>query len=108
MSWGGKRLGAGKKKGARSLLTQELRERINAGGCIQFLQDLVDGRVRGATIGERKDAAVQLLRKVLPDLSHQQSKVGFEGGVIKILQLPERDHGHPGNADAIGGKHEKK
>lgn len=67
MEHGGQRDNAGRKRGSYNLLTTELRERINARQLIQFLQELAAGKVEGASIAERKDAAVALLRKVLPD-----------------------------------------
>jgi hypothetical protein len=67
MGRGGYRQGAGRKRGASNILTAELREKISAGPLIQFLQELAGGKVDGATINERKDAAIALLRKILPD-----------------------------------------
>lgn len=67
MTHGGHRQGAGRKQGAANLLTSELREKINAERLINFLQRVAEGKVKGATISERKDAAVALLKKVLPD-----------------------------------------
>ena len=72
---GGHRKGAGRKKGVGNLLTQELREKINGLKVIQFMQDLVDGKIDGATINERKEAAAVLLKKILPDLNHNQTDV---------------------------------
>jgi hypothetical protein len=72
MAHGGNRDGAGRKKGSANLLTQELRDKINAVACIAFLHDLVYGRIDEATINERKDAAVALLKKVLPDCKHTE------------------------------------
>lgn len=78
MARGGCRIGAGRKKGIPNILTAELREQINASDLISFLQDLVAGRIPEATVGERKDAAVALLRKILPDMSHQKSDIEVE------------------------------
>jgi len=76
MEHGGQRRGAGRKKGAGNLLNRELRERINAERLIQFLQDMAEGRIEGASLSERKDAAVALLKKVLPDC--RQTEVAQE------------------------------
>lgn len=78
MTWGGARDGAGRKAGVGNQLTRELREKIDAQKLILFLQDLVAGKVKGASISERKDAAVSLLRKVLPDMSHQHLEAEVE------------------------------
>ncbi|EKD51866.1 MAG: hypothetical protein ACD_62C00169G0009 [uncultured bacterium] len=68
MAKGGHREGAGRKKGSANLLTQKLREQINAPRLIRLLQEIADGTVEGgASVAERKDAAIALLRKVLPD-----------------------------------------
>ena len=67
MEHGGRREGAGRKRGAANLLTRELRDGINAKKLIQFLEDLAGGKFKNASISERKDAAVALLRKVMPD-----------------------------------------
>lgn len=72
MSHGGQREGAGRPKGAANLLTNELRAQINASELIQFLQDLAGGRVAEASISERKEAAVALLKKVMPDCKHME------------------------------------
>ncbi len=64
---GGSRYGAGRKKGCPNLLTQELREKINAEDCINFLRDVVLGKELEATLSNRIDAATTLLRKILPD-----------------------------------------
>jgi hypothetical protein len=67
MAHGGRRKGSGRKKGVSNLLTEELRKKIDAMKIIKFLQDLVQGHIKGATISERKDAGVALLKKILPD-----------------------------------------
>ena len=67
MRRGGKRNGAGRKKGAANLLTQELRDKINAVACIDFLQNVVLGKEQEASLNNRIDAATTLLRKTLPD-----------------------------------------
>lgn len=88
MARGGLREGAGRKTGVSNLLTKELRERINAPRLIAFLQDLAEGRVEGASISERKDAAVALLRKVMPDVSQQKMEVSTqEFQPIRISRL---------------------
>jgi hypothetical protein len=88
MARGGSRLGAGRKVGATNLITRELRNRINAPRLITFLQDLAEGRIDGATISERKDAAVALLRKVMPDVSQQKIDLDMqEFQPIKISRL---------------------
>ena len=74
MSRGGSREGAGRKKGAANLLTQELREQIDAQKLIRFLQDVADGKIEGSSINERKDAAVALIKKVLPDCRQMDIK----------------------------------
>ena len=75
MSAGGAREGAGRKAGVGNLLTRELRERVDAEGLITFLQNLVAGKIKGASVGERKDAAIALLKKVLPDMSHNKTEL---------------------------------
>jgi len=72
MGKGGHRQNAGRKKGIPNLLTQELRQKINAEGLISFLQRLADGKVKGASISERKEAAIALLKKILPDCKHTE------------------------------------
>ncbi len=72
MPKGGHREGAGRKKGVSNLLTSELRERINAPKLIKLLQDIAEGKIAGSSVSERKDAAVALLKKVLPDMSQQK------------------------------------
>ena len=67
MRHGGRRNGAGRRKGAANLITQELREKINAVACIDFLQNVVQGKERDASLSNRIDAATTLLRKTLPD-----------------------------------------
>lgn len=78
MDHGGKRENAGRKKGAVNLLTQELREKINALHLIKFLQELAEGKIVGSTISERKEAAVSLLKKVLPDMSQQKIEADIQ------------------------------
>ena len=67
MKRGGKRENAGRKKGVGNLLTEELRDHINALDLIKFLQDLALGKKSKATLRERREAATVLLKKVLPD-----------------------------------------
>jgi hypothetical protein len=67
---GGKREGSGRKKGVPNMLTQELRNKINAEELIQFLQNLAEGKIEGATVSERYHAASALLKKLLPDCRH--------------------------------------
>ena len=67
MGRGGKRERAGRKKGVGNFLTEGLREKIDAEMIIGFLQNLVEGKIEGASVSERKDAGIALLRKVLPD-----------------------------------------
>ena len=64
---GGKRAGAGRKKGSTNLLTQELRSCIHAPKLIHFLQNVALGEIDGSTMSERIEAAVVLLKKILPD-----------------------------------------
>ncbi len=66
---GGFREGAGRKPGVPNFLTQELREKINAEKLIFFLHDLVDGKIEGTSVHERKETALSLLKKVLPDIN---------------------------------------
>ena len=75
MPRGGQRKGAGRPKGTSSLLTKELREKINAEALIKFLQRLADGKVNGARISDRKEAAVALLKKVLPDIRQLKAEI---------------------------------
>ena len=75
MAKGGFREGAGRKKGTPNLLTRELREKINAVKLIKFLQDLAEGNIEKASINERKDAAVALLKKVLPDVNRHEAEI---------------------------------
>ncbi len=67
MGHGGSRLGSGRKPGVGNVLTTELREKINAEACINFLQDVVLGKEPEASLSHRIDAATTLLRKTLPD-----------------------------------------
>ena len=75
MKHGGRRENAGRKKGVGNLLTKELREQIDAAKLIKFLQRLADGKIKGATISERKDAANALLRKVMPDMGQLKAQI---------------------------------
>lgn len=84
---GGKRDGAGRKKGTSNLLTKELREKINAESLIDFLQSLAEGKIGGASISERKEAAVALLKKVLPDI-HKNEVEAQAIEPIKIMFFP--------------------
>lgn len=89
---GGFREGAGRKKGVGNYLTTELREKINAPRVIKFLQNLVDGKVEGSTINERKEAATVLLKKVLPDLNHTEANIESEPFVpMKIFYSKDED-----------------
>lgn len=83
---GGSREGAGRKKGVGNLLTQELREKIDAEALIGFLQDLASGEIIGATISERKDAAIALLKKVLPDMHRSETELAAKFEPIIISQ----------------------
>ncbi len=78
MSRGGCRYGAGRKRGVGNLLTEGLREKIKPLVLINFLQDIVKGKIEGASVSERKDAAVALLRKILPDMSQQKIEAEIE------------------------------
>lgn len=89
MEHGGKREGAGRKKGAGNLLTRELREKINAERLIQFLQDIADGKIDGASISERKDAAVALLKKVLADI--QKNEVEAQEQIKIVIGKDDAD-----------------
>ena len=91
MPRGGYRNGAGRKKGAENLLTKELRDRINAHGLIIFLQDLALGKVETATISERKDAAVALLKKVLPDCRQDDVSISENSRVILMISKEENE-----------------
>ncbi len=94
MARGGYREGSGRKKGSTNLLTQALRKKINAVGCIAFLQALADGQIEGATISERKDAAVALLRKVMADLRNMEVKAEGENE-FKVIVEDYRASGNP-------------
>ena len=83
---GGSREGSGRKKGIGNLLTRELREKIDAAALIGFLQDLASGQVTGATISERKDAAIALLKKVLPDMNRSETEITGQVEPIIISQ----------------------
>jgi len=72
---GGFRKGAGRKKGVSNLLTSELRKKIKAKEIITFLQDLALGKIEGASLSERKEAAVALLKKVMPDIGHVKTEI---------------------------------
>lgn len=85
MTRGGKREGAGRKQGSGNFLTNELRGKIKAEGIIDFLQRIVEGKVKGATISERKDAAVALLKKVLPDCRQTEIAQQQEPINIKVV-----------------------
>lgn len=85
MEHGGKREGAGRKRGSSNLLTQELRDIIKASQIIRFLQDLALGKIEGASLGERKEAATALLKKVLPDVNAQKIETeSHEPIIIKL------------------------
>lgn len=73
MGHGGKREGAGRKKGVGNLLTKELKGQIDGPKVIKFLQDLAFGKIEGSTVNERKEAAVVLLKKLLPDINRQET-----------------------------------
>jgi hypothetical protein len=90
MGHGGKREGAGRKRGIGNLLTEELREKINAERLIQFLQDLAEGKIDGASLTERKDAATTLLKKVLPDMNAQ--KIEAHAALANVERI---SWGHP-------------
>ena len=89
MEHGGKRKGAGRKKGVGNFLTHELREKINAETLIKFLQNLAEGKLKGASISERKEAAVALLKKVLPDCRPQVTQ--DEKPLIVVIGEDEMD-----------------
>jgi len=91
MTHGGHRDNAGRKKGNANLLTQELREKINAEACINFLQDLADGKIMEATLSERKDAAIALLKKVLPDCKQTEVKTENQEMVIVVRKYTDKD-----------------
>jgi hypothetical protein len=93
MPRGGHRNGAGRKKGVANLLTKELRERIDAEGLIQFLQDLAHGKVENASISERKDAAIALLKKVLPDMNRHEGEIEPLQFEPLRFYIPEQDGG---------------
>ncbi|PIR24690.1 MAG: hypothetical protein COV43_08985 [Deltaproteobacteria bacterium CG11_big_fil_rev_8_21_14_0_20_42_23] len=82
MARGGKREGAGRKSGVGNLLTEELRSKIDPVPLIGFLQDLAEGRIEGASISERKEAAVALLRKVLPDCKSTSVHLDQDPGIV--------------------------
>ncbi len=86
MEHGGKREGAGRKAGTPNLLTHELREKINALALIKFLQDVVAGKVEGATIGERINAAQGLLKKVMPDYRAAKKTVPHTLQIINLIK----------------------
>jgi hypothetical protein len=77
---GGKREGAGRKKGSLNLIKQELRENIDAESLIKIQEEAAktgrvpykdkDGNERSREIRpkDQLDAGQSLLRKVLPDL----------------------------------------
>jgi hypothetical protein len=92
MPRGGCRAGAGRKRGAGNLLTEGLRERIDAPRLIRFLQDVADGKIAGASVGERKDAAATLLKKVLPDCKQADVAIESQPAVIVVKSnIPEWD-----------------
>ena len=76
MPRGGMRENAGRPCGASNLLNRELKEKIDAVKLIDFLQKLALGEVEGATITERKDASIALLRKIIPDT--KQTDINLE------------------------------
>ena len=89
MSRGGRRDGAGRPSGVSSLLTKELREMIDAERLIGFLQRLADGKIKEASISERKEAAVALLKKVLPDCRHED--VTLNGNSQLVVMISKED-----------------
>ncbi len=87
MGHGGKREGAGRKKGVGNFLTEELREKIDAEKLIEFLQDLAEGKIEKTSISERKDAAVALLKKVLPDCKQTEFHAEQEPIIIRLDKI---------------------
>lgn len=85
MDHGGKRENAGRKKGVSNLLSRELREKINAERLINFLQGLAEGKVQEASISERKDAAIALLKKVLPDCKQTDLKIEEDKPLVILV-----------------------
>jgi hypothetical protein len=85
MSHGGKRDGAGRKPGSKNLLTRSLKEKIDTESLIQFLQDLALGNIKEAKISERKDAAIALLKKVLPDTKESKESVDLSFSIDSLL-----------------------
>jgi len=92
MSRGGKREGAGRKKGASNLFTQELRDGINAPKLIVFLQDVAEGKIKDATTTQRIQAATVLLKKIMPD-SKQIDIETRSDTVIEIKSFLPDDYG---------------
>lgn len=86
MPRGGFRKNAGRKKGVSNLLNRELRQKINSVALIEFLQNLAEGLIPGASISERKDASVALLRKVLPDCKQTEVRSEEDKGFRVILE----------------------
>lgn len=90
MSKGGHREGSGRKQGIPNQLTQALREKIKAENLIRFLQNLADGKIEGASISERKEAAIALLKKVLPDCKPTEPPFEHEKTHV-ILTLQDKE-----------------
>ena len=59
-------------------MTEELRKKIDAEGCINFLQNVMAGKIKGVTLKNRIDAATTLLKKTLPDC--RQTEIMTEYG----------------------------
>lgn len=72
MGHGGRRPGAGRKRGSVNLVTKALREKIDANRLIKFLHDVADGKVKGASVSERNRAAIALMDKILPDRKYME------------------------------------
>ena len=78
MDHGGYRENAGRKKGVGNYVNETLRDKIDAEALIRFLQDVALGGHPEATLGERKDAAAILLKKVLPDCQSLKTDMNLE------------------------------
>ncbi len=72
---GGQRPGAGRKPGVGNLLTESLKKKIRATAMINVLQQVAQGKIKGASVRDRVAAASVLIDKVIPNMRHVEMDV---------------------------------